>query len=97
MLGVHNGVIRRKGGAIAEKALKKLVDWQIAEGTPAGALGTTGESPTREPRRHKHVTSFASSRQEARAGIAGPARTRREGSLQSHAKKVARCHLHSTG
>jgi len=36
-----------KGGKVDEAAFKRLVDWQIAEGTHGLVpVGTTGESPT---------------------------------------------------
>lgn len=45
-----------KGGELDEKALKHLVDWQIAEGS-AGLVpvGTTGESPTLSHEEHERV------------------------------------------
>jgi len=45
-----------KDGALAEKAFRDLVEWQIAEGT-AGLVpvGTTGESPTLSHDEHRRV------------------------------------------
>ncbi len=41
-----------KNGSVDEKAFRDLVDWQIAEGTHGLVpVGTTGESPTLQPRR----------------------------------------------
>ena len=43
-------------GALDKKALKDLVDWQIAEGSHAlVAVGTTGESPTLTHEEHREV------------------------------------------
>ena len=37
-------------GSVDEKAFRGLVDWQIDEGTHGLVpVGTTGESPTRQP------------------------------------------------
>jgi 4-hydroxy-tetrahydrodipicolinate synthase len=45
-----------KGGAVDFEALKRLVDWQIAEGTTGlGPVGTTGESPTLSHDEHEAV------------------------------------------
>ena len=43
-------------GTVDMDALKKLVDWQIAEGSNAIVpVGTTGESPTLSHEEHRHV------------------------------------------
>jgi len=43
-------------GAVDKKALKDLVDWQIAEGSHGlVAVGTTGESPTLSHEEHREV------------------------------------------
>ena len=45
-----------KGGKVDEAAFKRLVDWQIAEGTHGLVpVGTTGESPTLSHDEHKQV------------------------------------------
>jgi 4-hydroxy-tetrahydrodipicolinate synthase len=45
-----------KGGAVDFEALKRLVDWQIAEGTTGLVpVGTTGESPTLSHDEHEAV------------------------------------------
>jgi 4-hydroxy-tetrahydrodipicolinate synthase len=46
-------------GAIDEKALRDLVDWQIAEGTDGLVpVGTTGESPTLSHEEHGRVVEW---------------------------------------
>jgi len=45
-----------KDGAIDEPALRRLVDWQIAQGTPVlSPVGTTGEAPTLTHDEHERV------------------------------------------
>ena len=47
-------------GSVDYPALRKLIDWHIAEGTDCiGVVGTTGESPTvnvEEPVSYTHLT-----------------------------------------
>src|SRR4029434_2564452 len=46
-------------GAVDEKALRNLVDWQIAEGTKGLVpVGTTGESPTLSHEEHGHAVEW---------------------------------------
>src|SRR6266700_4634077 len=46
-------------GAVDEKALRDLVDWQIAEGTNGLVpVGTTGESPTLSHEEHGRVVEW---------------------------------------
>jgi len=48
-----------KGGAVDERALAKLVEWQIREGTHGlVAVGTTGESPTLTREEHRRVVKL---------------------------------------
>ncbi|MEW5962033.1 MAG: 4-hydroxy-tetrahydrodipicolinate synthase [Pseudomonadota bacterium] len=48
-----------KGGAVDEEALRRLVEWQIAEGTHGLVpVGTTGESPTLSYDEHKRVVEL---------------------------------------
>ena len=48
-----------KDGRLDEAALKKLVDWQIAEGSNGLVpVGTTGESPTLTHEEHRRVVSI---------------------------------------
>ena len=45
-----------KDGAVDEPALRRLVDWQIAQGTPIlSPVGTTGEAPTLTHEEHERV------------------------------------------
>jgi 4-hydroxy-tetrahydrodipicolinate synthase len=45
-----------KNGEVDEKAFRKIVNWQIAEGSHGLVpVGTTGESPTLTPEEHKRV------------------------------------------
>jgi 4-hydroxy-tetrahydrodipicolinate synthase len=45
-----------KDGAVDEPGLKRLVDWQIAQGTPIlSPVGTTGEAPTLTHDEHERV------------------------------------------
>jgi 4-hydroxy-tetrahydrodipicolinate synthase len=47
-------------GSIDEERLRKLVEWQIAEGSHGIVpVGTTGESPTLTPEEHKSVVRIA--------------------------------------
>ncbi|MGR3782110.1 MAG: dihydrodipicolinate synthase family protein, partial [Albimonas sp.] len=48
-----------KNGKVDEAALKKLVEWQIAEGSHGLVpVGTTGESPTLTHEEHRRVISI---------------------------------------
>lgn len=48
-----------KDGAVDEAALKSLVEWHIAEGTPIlSPVGTTGESPTLTHDEHERVIAL---------------------------------------
>src|SRR5271169_7095 len=45
-----------KDGAVDESALKRLVEWQIGQGTPIlSPVGTTGEAPTLTHDEHERV------------------------------------------
>ena len=45
-----------RDGAVDEAALRKLVEWQIAQGTPTiSPVGTTGEAPTLSHDEHERV------------------------------------------
>jgi 4-hydroxy-tetrahydrodipicolinate synthase len=49
-----------KNGSIDEAALRKLIEWQIREGSHGIVpVGTTGESPTLTPEEHKRVIEIA--------------------------------------
>ena len=48
-----------KNGEIDEAAFKRLVEWQIAEGTHGLVpVGTTGESPTLSHKEHMRVVEL---------------------------------------
>jgi 4-hydroxy-tetrahydrodipicolinate synthase len=48
-----------KDGAVDEPALKRLVEWQIAQGTPIlSPVGTTGEAPTLTHDEHERVIAL---------------------------------------
>ena len=48
-----------KNGAVDEQTFRKIVDWQIAEGTNGLVpVGTTGESPTLSHDEHKQVVEW---------------------------------------
>jgi 4-hydroxy-tetrahydrodipicolinate synthase len=47
-------------GSVDYPALRKLVDWHIAEGTDCiGVVGTTGESPTVSVQEHHEIIRVA--------------------------------------
>ena len=47
-------------GSVDYPALRKLIDWHIAEGTDCiGVVGTTGESPTVNVQEHCEIISVA--------------------------------------
>jgi 4-hydroxy-tetrahydrodipicolinate synthase len=49
-------------GSIDAEALRRLIDWHIAEGTQCiGVVGTTGESPTVSVEEHCEVIPSPSS------------------------------------
>src|SRR6516165_1709858 len=48
-----------RDGALDETALRRSVEWQIAQGTPIlSPVGTTGESPTLTHEEHESVIAF---------------------------------------
>ena len=48
-----------RNGGVDEQAFRKLVDWQLAEGTDGFVpVGTTGESPTLSHEEHHHVVEW---------------------------------------
>jgi len=77
-------------GSVDERALRALVDWQIAEGTnglvPAG---TTGESPTLSHEEHKEVVEWCIDQAKGRVPViagAGSNSTREAIELSQHAE-----------
>lgn len=81
-----------KGGALDEAAFRRLVEWQITEGTNGLVpVGTTGESPTLSHEEHKRVVELcietANGRVPVMAG-AGSNSTDEAIDLARHAKKA---------
>ena len=81
-----------KDGAVDMDTLKKLVDWQIAEGSSGLVpVGTTGESPTLSHAEHRAVVEavvrFAAGRVPVIAG-AGSNNTIEAIELAQHAEKA---------
>jgi 4-hydroxy-tetrahydrodipicolinate synthase len=81
-----------KGGALDEPAFKRLVEWQLAEGTHGLVpVGTTGESPTLSHNEHMRVVELcvttASGRVPVIAG-AGSNSTLEAIALTRHARDV---------
>ena len=79
-------------GAVDMDALKKLVDWHVAEGSHGLVpVGTTGESPTLSHREHEEVieavVEFSNGRLPVMAG-AGSNATKEGIRLIQHAEKV---------
>lgn len=91
-----------KGGGVDAEAFRRLVEWQIAEGTHGLVpVGTTGESPTLSHKEHKQVVELcvrtANKRVPVIAG-AGSNSTEEAIDFTRHAREVgADAVLHSTG
>ena len=70
-----------KDGAVDFDALKKLVDWHVAEGSHGLVpVGTTGESPTVTPEEHKRLVEICVAEAKGRVPVivgTGFARDRR--------------------
>ncbi len=81
-----------KNGEVDEKAFKRLVDWQIAEGTQGLVpVGTTGESPTLSHKEHMQVVEICVETARGRVPViagAGSNSTREAIELTRHAKGV---------
>jgi 4-hydroxy-tetrahydrodipicolinate synthase len=81
-----------KNGEVDEKAFKRLVDWQIAEGTEGLVpVGTTGESPTLSHKEHMRVVELCVETARGRVPViagAGSNSTREAIELTRHAKEV---------
>src|SRR3954467_10241888 len=59
-----------RDGEVDFQALKELVDWQIAQGTPViSPVGTTGESPTLSHDEHERVIATVIERAAGRARV----------------------------
>jgi 4-hydroxy-tetrahydrodipicolinate synthase len=81
-----------RGGKLDEAAFRKLVDWQIAEGSHGLVpCGTTGESPTLSHEEHMRVIEICVEEANGRVPViagAGSNSTAEAIALTRHAKKV---------
>lgn len=81
-----------RGGKVDEAAFRKLVSWQIAEGSHGLVpCGTTGESPTLSHEEHRRVTEICIDETNGRVPViagAGSNSTAETISLAQHAKKA---------
>ncbi len=79
-------------GSVDYDALRRLIDWHIAEGTDCiGVVGTTGESPTVSVEEHCEIIRVAVEHAKGRVPImagAGGNSTREAIELSRYAKKV---------
>jgi 4-hydroxy-tetrahydrodipicolinate synthase len=82
----------QEDGSIDYPALRRLIDWHVAEGTDCiGVVGTTGESPTVSVEEHCEVIRVAVEHARGRVPImagAGGNSTREAIELSRYAKKV---------
>jgi 4-hydroxy-tetrahydrodipicolinate synthase len=82
----------REDGGVDYDALRRLIDWHIAEGTDCiGVVGTTGESPTVSVEEHCEIIRIAVEHAKGRVPImagAGGNSTREAIELAKYAKKV---------
>jgi len=81
-----------RNGELDEAAFKRLVEWQIAEGTHGLVpVGTTGESPTLSHREHMRVVELCVQTARGRVPViagAGSNSTKEAIELTRHAKEV---------
>jgi len=79
-------------GSLDEKALRGLVDWQIAEGTDGLVpVGTTGESPTLSHEEHRQVVEWCIEQAKGRVPViagSGSNSTREAIELSQHAEEA---------
>lgn len=79
-------------GSVDYPALRRLIDWHIAEGTDCiGVVGTTGESPTLSHEEHREVIRVSVEHAKGRVPImagAGSNSTREAIELSAYAKQV---------
>jgi 4-hydroxy-tetrahydrodipicolinate synthase len=79
-------------GSVDYDALRKLIDWHIAEGTNCiGVVGTTGESPTVSIEEHREIIRVSVEQAAGRVPImagCGANSTREAIELSEYAKKV---------
>ena len=88
----------REDGAVDYAALRRLIDWHIAEGTDCiGVVGTTGESPTVDVEEHQEIIRVSVEQAAGRVPImagCGANSTTEAIELARYAKKVgADCQL----
>ena len=81
-----------KDGKVDEAAFRKLINWQIAEGTQGLVpCGTTGESPTLSPEEHNRVIEICAQETRGRVPViagAGSNSTEEAIAFTRHAKEV---------
>jgi 4-hydroxy-tetrahydrodipicolinate synthase len=81
-----------ENGSLDEQAFRRLVDWQIAEGTKGLIpVGTTGESPTLSHDEHKRVVEWCVNQAKGRVPViagAGSNSTAEAIELSQHAESV---------
>ncbi len=81
-----------RNGALDEDAFRRLVEWQIAEGTSGLVpVGTTGESPTLSHDEHKQVVEWCVETADGRVPVvagAGSNSTKEAIELSQHAEKA---------
>ncbi len=81
-----------RNGALDEDAFRRLVEWQIAEGTSGLVpVGTTGESPTLSHDEHKQVVEWCVETANGRVPVvagAGSNSTKEAIELSQHAEKA---------
>jgi 4-hydroxy-tetrahydrodipicolinate synthase len=81
-----------KNNGVDEEAFRRLVDWQIAEGTHGLVpVGTTGESPTLTHEEHKHVVELCVAAAKGRVPViagAGSNSTAEAIDFAAHASKA---------
>lgn len=81
-----------KGGAVDEAGFRRLIEWQIAEGTHGLVpVGTTGESPTLSHAEHMRVVELCVETAAGRVPViagAGSNSTKEAIEFTRHAKKV---------
>ena len=87
-----------ENGSVDYPALRKLVDWHIAEGTDCiGVVGTTGESPTVDVEEHQEIIRVSVEQANGRVAImagCGANSTQEAIALAKYAQKVgADCQL----
>lgn len=82
----------QEDGSVDYPALRRLIDWHIAEGTDCiGVVGTTGESPTLSHEEHREVIRVSVEHAKGRVPImagAGSNSTREAIELSAYAKQV---------